>query len=66
MKKLIFWIVLILNFSQLVAQDSSKVDDIIAFQKHMNAEFANPEESPLTLEDIKKFESLVFFRSILH
>ncbi len=61
MKKLLFLILLILNVSQLVAQHSSKVDDIIAFQKHLNVEFANPEESPLTSEDIKKFEALDFF-----
>ena len=62
MKKLLFLIVLILNASQLVAQTSSKVDDIIAFQKHLNIEFANPEESPLTSEDIKKFKALEFFK----
>ncbi len=53
---------MILNASQLVAQTSSKVDDIIAFQKHLNIEFANPEESPLTSEDIKKFKALEFFK----
>ena len=61
MKKLLFVIVLILNASQVVAQNSSKVEDIIAFQKHLNSEFANPEESPLTSEDIVKFEALEFF-----
>ena len=53
--------VLILNTSLLVAQNNSKVEDIVAFQEHLNSEFANPEESPLTSEDIKKFESLEFF-----
>ena len=53
--------VLILNTSILVAQNNSKVEDIVAFQEHLNSEFANPEESPLTSEDIKKFESLEFF-----
>lgn len=62
MKKLLFVIVLILNASQVVAQNSSKVEDIIAFQKHLNSEFANPEESPLTSEDIVKFETLEFFK----
>lgn len=61
MKKLLFVIILILNASQVVAQNSSKVEDIIAFQKHLNSEFANPEESPLTSEDIVKFEALEFF-----
>jgi len=61
MKQLLFSIILILNASQLVAQNSSKVADIIAFQKHLNLEFTNPEESPLTSEDIIEFEALDFF-----
>lgn len=54
-------ILLILNASQLIAQNSSKMDNIVAFQKHLNLEFANPEESPFTSEDIKKFQALDFF-----
>jgi len=61
MKNLLFLIVALLNASLLIAQNASKLKDIAAFQKHLNAEFANPEESPLTSEDIKKFEALEFF-----
>ncbi|WP_144959176.1 DUF1684 domain-containing protein [Gillisia sp. Hel_I_86] len=61
MKKLFFSMFLILNISLLVAQDISKVEDIVAFQEHLNSEFANPEESPLTSEDLKKFKALEFF-----
>jgi len=61
MKNLLFLIIVLLNTSLLIAQNASKLKDIVAFQKHLNAEFANPEESPLTSEDIKKFEALEFF-----
>lgn len=60
MKKLIFLMMLILSASML-AQNSSAVEDIIDFQKHLNSEFADPEESPLTPEDLKKFKELEFF-----
>ncbi len=53
--------ILILSASQLVAQKSSKMEDIVVFQEHLNSEFANPEESPLTAEDIKEFKALQFF-----
>ena len=61
MKKLLFLLTLILSASQLVAQESSKVEDIVAFQKHLNSEYANPEESPLNEDDIKTFKALAFF-----
>ncbi len=61
MKKLLFLIVLILNSSLLMGQNPSKVEDIVAFQEHLNLEFANPDESPLTSEDLKKFKALDFF-----
>ncbi|RKS45072.1 hypothetical protein BC962_2747 [Gillisia mitskevichiae] len=61
MKNLLFLLIALLNTSLLIAQKASKLKDVEAFQKHLNAEFANPEESPLTLEDIKKFEALEFF-----
>src|SRR5680860_101675 len=61
MKNLFFLIVLILNTSFVVAQNSSAVEDIVTFQKHLNSEYADPEESPLTPEDLKKFKELDFF-----
>lgn len=53
--------VLFLNTSLIIAQQSSVIKDIVAFQNHMNSEFADPEESPLTSEDLKKFKELEFF-----
>lgn len=61
MKKVFFLMVLFLNTSLIVAQQSSVIKDIVAFQNHMNSEFADPEESPLTSEDLKKFKELEFF-----
>lgn len=60
MKNVILLMVL-LNTSLFLAQNLSKTEDIITFQKNLNLEFANPEESPLTSEDIKKFKALEFF-----
>lgn len=42
------------------AQECSK-ENAVAFQEKMNKEYANPEESPLTKEDIKTFKSLEFY-----
>ncbi|WP_330443072.1 DUF1684 domain-containing protein [Flavobacterium sp. C4GT6] len=42
------------------AQECSK-DNAVAFQEKMNKEYANPDESPLTKEDIKTFKSLEFY-----
>lgn len=61
MKKVFFLMVLFLNTSLIVAQQSSVIKDIVAFQNHMNSEFADPEESPLTSEDLKEFKELEFF-----
>jgi hypothetical protein len=37
------------------------VQSIIEFQTKLNQEFRNPDESPLTVEDREKFDSLTFF-----
>ncbi|MEE1898411.1 DUF1684 domain-containing protein [Flavobacterium rakeshii] len=42
------------------AQECSK-ENAVAFQEKMNKEYANPDESPLTKEDIKTFKSLDFY-----
>lgn len=52
---------LVLGAIPMLAQNSSAVEDIVAFQKHLNSEYADPEESPLTSEDLKKFKELDFF-----
>jgi uncharacterized protein (DUF1684 family) len=61
MKKSIFLMMLVLGAIPMLAQNSSAVEDIVAFQKHLNSEYADPEESPLTSEDLKKFKELDFF-----
>lgn len=43
-----------------VAQECTKAN-AIAFQKEINAQYANPDESPLTKKDRKKFKSLDFY-----
>lgn len=45
--------------SQTPKSDFNK--EIDSFQNHLNAEFANPKESPLTEEDLKNFKGLDFF-----
>ena len=61
------FILLFLLSISLVACSQKKVifDDYVAsikdYQHEMNREFSNPEESPLTEDDRKKFESLDFF-----
>lgn len=62
MKKLFLLIVLLIGASELMAQKSSKIEEVLAFQEHLNSEYANPEESPLTVEDLEKFEALEFFK----
>jgi uncharacterized protein (DUF1684 family) len=61
MKKSLFLMMLVLGAIPMLAQNSSAVEDIVAFQKHLNSEYADPEESPLTSEDLKKFKELDFF-----
>lgn len=43
------------------AQESFQLNDAIAYQAKLNAEFADPDKSPLDRKDLKKFESLEFF-----
>lgn len=43
----------------ILSQDYQKT--IIEFQDKLNEEFRNPDESPLTVEDREKFDSLAFF-----
>lgn len=42
------------------AQECSK-ENSLKYQQQLNKEYANPEESPLTKKDIKKFKSLDFY-----
>lgn len=53
----------ILGITNTVAQQASAAytQAIKLFQQQLNNEFANPEESPLAKEDLKKFKGLDFF-----
>ncbi|WP_373059842.1 DUF1684 domain-containing protein [Zunongwangia sp. H14] len=42
-------------------QASEELQSAREYQEHLNEEFRNPEESPLSEEDIKRFEGLDFF-----
>lgn len=50
-----------LFFTNLVIAQTSHKEEILEWQKELNEEFANPEESPLTKKALKKFKSLEFF-----
>lgn len=59
MKYLFFTLILAFAIStSLQAQEKAAV---VAFQERINADFKDPEESPLLPEDRKNFESLDFF-----
>ncbi|MDT0644448.1 DUF1684 domain-containing protein [Zunongwangia sp. F363] len=45
-----------------LAQTSEKMKSAKAYQMHLNEEFRNPEESPLSEEEIKEFKGLEFFK----
>jgi len=60
MKILILTLILFFAYhSVALSQDYQK--SIIEFQNKLNEEFRNPDESPLTIEDREKFDSLAFF-----
>lgn len=60
MKKLIF-LALLISFSISHAQSNSKLESARNFQKEINREFRDPEESPLSEEERENFEGLEFF-----
>jgi uncharacterized protein len=43
------------------AQNSAYLGEIQAYQNELNEQFTDPEESPLTKEDLAGFDGLVFF-----
>lgn len=62
MKKIVLLLCLsliILNCTD--SKEKSFIDDNLSFQYEMNKRYANPEESPLTKEDVKTFKKLDFF-----
>jgi len=60
MKRIIL-IFLLGSITNAYAQFSDKIKSIEEFQVQINAEFKNPEESPLSAEDMENFEGLEFF-----
>lgn len=56
------WLFLFLMvFFPNFAQEKFERDSVIAFQKEINADYGNPEKSPLLEKDLKKFKGLSFF-----
>lgn len=49
--------------SQLKAQDKSFEEEISAYREEQNAEFLNPDKSPLTVEERSAFKGHVFFEA---
>ncbi len=62
MKKFIL-LIFVLTFSIIQSQNknNSSIKEIVKFQKKMNEEFKDTNESPLTEDDLKTFKSLDFF-----
>lgn len=60
MKKFLFVLIVFIS-AVTIAQTSEKLKSIEEFRRHINAEFKDPDESPLTKEDFKTFETLEFF-----
>tara|TARA_R100000935_G_scaffold53660_1_gene81687 strand:- start:121 stop:726 length:606 start_codon:yes stop_codon:yes gene_type:complete len=61
MKSLISSLIILISIFTIEAQTSKKIQQIKDFQQKLNTEFADPEKSPLTAQDLKKFEGLTFF-----
>ena len=61
MKSLLPSLLILISIFTVEAQNSKKIQEIKDFQQTLNSEFADPEESPLTAEDLKKFKELTFF-----
>lgn len=49
--------------SQLKAQDNTFEEEISTYREEQNAEFLNPEKSPLTVEEQSAFKGHVFFEA---
>ena len=60
MKRIIL-IFLLGSMINVYSQSSDKIKSIEEFQVQINADFRNPEESPLSAKDLENFEGLEFF-----
>lgn len=54
-------LVVVLATASVWSQEPIAEQTALAFQSDLNTEFANPEESPLTSEDLKTFKGLDFY-----
>ena len=61
MNKTILFVLLFPLFSIAQKQNDSIWAESLIFQKHINTEYSNKEESPLTESDFGTFEGLPFF-----
>jgi uncharacterized protein len=62
MKKITLFIFTLASLSALAQSDSlNSLEEILAFQKTLNDEYKNREESPLEPKDFKKFKGHAFF-----
>ena len=59
--KQIILIIFLGSITNTIAQSSDNIKSIEEFQVQINADFKNPEESPLSAKDLKNFEGLGFF-----
>ncbi len=59
--KTVFTLILFLQLSFVVAQESFNADAVAQFQQELNTHYANVEKSPLTTQDLAVFKSLEFF-----
>lgn len=60
MKKIALFLVFFIC-STVKAQETTTPQTALEFQQELNKEYANPEESPLTEQDLKSFKSLDFY-----
>ena len=62
MKQLLFTLIIISSLSNCTTKKTSYEDEIKLFQYSLNIQFADAEKTPLTVEDLKTFKSLDFFK----
>lgn len=58
--KTVYIAIAALAFNTVSSQECSE-EKSVAYQQNLNKEYANPDESPLTKSDLKKFKSLDFY-----
>jgi hypothetical protein len=60
MKYILFLFILVFSFNVELKAQTHK-ENILKFQEELNAEYLNPDKSPLPKKELKKFEGLPFF-----